>query len=85
MKSVFDPIYETQNLTEMLEEKELISALASALEKLSAEDIKLFYCLINKEQKKVIAEKLNITVDGVRYRELQLRKKLLLNKDLKDF
>ena len=84
-KSIFDPIDETENLTEMLEEKELISVLATALEKLSAEDLELFNCLMNKEQKKVIAEKLNITVDGVRYRELQLRKKLLSNKDLKDF
>lgn len=85
MKSIFDPIDETQSIAEILEDKELFSALASALEKLSAKDMELFYCLMYKEQKKVIAEKLNITVDGVRYRELQLRKKLLSNKDLKDF
>ena len=85
MNSIFDPIDETHNITEILEDKELISILSSALDKLSAEDKQLFSYLINKEGKKSIAEKLNITVDGVRYRELQLRKKLLANKGLKDF
>ena len=72
-------------ITEILENKELISIFASALQNLSTEDKELFNFLINKEKKSFIAEKLNITVDGVRYRELQLRKKLLLNKNLKDF
>ena len=85
MRSIFDPIDETQNITEIIEDKELFSILASALDKLSAEDKQLFSYLINKKSKRFIAENRNITIDGVRYRELQLRKKLLLNKDLKDF
>lgn len=86
MKSIFNPIDETENLTEILEDKELISILTSALDNLSDEDKLLFNCLIEKKAKNEIAKLLNLkSVDGVRYRELQLRKKLLLNKGLKDF
>ncbi|MFU0800235.1 MAG: Sigma-70 family RNA polymerase sigma factor [Xylanivirga thermophila] len=84
MESSFTPIDTSQNVLKIIEDKELMAALLVAYDGLSSEDKLLFNALINKEKKKVIAEKLNITVDGVRYRELQLRKKLLAHKDLKD-
>lgn len=85
MESSFIPIDESQDIFNILEEKEFMSILLVAYESLSIEEQELFNFLINKEKKKVIADKLKITVDGVRYRELQLRKKLLSNKDLKDY
>lgn len=85
MVSSFEPEDESQNIINIIGNQELITALSSALNNLSPEDKELFNFLLNNEKKKVIAEKFNITVDGVRYRELQLRKKLLSNKDLKDF
>jgi hypothetical protein len=86
MKSIFDPIDETQNITEMLENKEITTIILAAYKNLSNEDQLLFNCLIEKKAKQEIAKLLNLkSVDGVRYRELQLRKKLLLNKDLKEF
>ncbi len=85
LESSFTPIDESQDIFNILEEKEIMSILLVAYESLSIEDKELFNFLINKEKKKVIADKLKITVDGVRYRELQLRKKLLSNKNLKDY
>ncbi len=85
MVSTFDPIDDTQDIVEILENKDFLSIIASAVDKLNPEEKELFNFLLNKEKKKVIAEKFKITVDGVRYKELQLRKKLLLDKDLKDF
>ena len=84
MVSSFQPEDESQNIINIIENQELITALSSTLNNLSPEDKELFNFLLNNEKKKIIAEKFNITVDGVRYRELQLRKKLLSNKDLKD-
>lgn len=84
MVSIFEPIDESQNIINILEDQELQSILASVLDKLSPEDIELYQALLNKEKKKVIAERFDITVDGVRYRELQLRKKLLLDSSLKN-
>lgn len=84
MVSSFQPEDESQNIINIIENQELITALSSALNNLSSEDKELFSFLLNNEKKKVIAENLSITVDGVRYRELKLRKKLLSNKDLKN-
>lgn len=84
MVSTFEPIDESQNITEIIENEEFLSILAIALEKLSPEEKELFSFLLNKEKKKVIAESFNISIDGVRYRELQLRKKLASDKNLKD-
>ena len=83
--SFFTPADDSQDILNILEDKELRSILQSAFESLSFEDQLLFNCLIEKKSKKEIARLLNLkSVDGVRYRELQLRKKLLSNKDLKD-
>lgn len=85
MDSFFTPVDDSQDILSILEDKELGDILQSAFESLSFEDQLLFNCLIEKKAKKVVAKLLGITVDGVRYRELQLRKKLLSNKNLKDF
>lgn len=84
MMSIFEPVDESHNIIEIIKNEEFVSILNSTLETLSPDDKKLFDFLLNNEKKKVIAESLNITVDGVRYRELQLRKKLLSDKQLKD-
>ena len=85
MDSFFTPVDDSQDILSILEDKELRSILQSAFESLSFEDQLLFNCLIEKKAKKVVAKLLGITVDGVRYRELQLRKKLLSNNNLKEF
>ena len=83
--SLFTPADDSQDILNILEDKELRNILQSAFESLSLEDQLLFNCLIEKKAKKEIARLLNLkSVDGVRYRELQLRKKLLSNKNLKD-
>ena len=85
MDSFFTPTDDSQDILNILEDKELRNILQSAFENLSFEDQLLFNCLIEKKAKKEIARLLNLkSVDGVRYRELQLRKKLLSNKNLKD-
>lgn len=85
MDSFFTPADDSQDILNILEDKELRNILQSAFKSLSLEDQLLFNCLLERKAKKVIAELLNVTVDGVRYKELQLRKKLLAHKDLKRF
>lgn len=85
MESSFAPIDETQDIFGDIENKEFVAVLVEAYEGLSTEDQLLFNSLVERKAKKEIAKLLDITVDGVRYRELQLRKKLLSNKDLKEF
>ena len=85
IESSFTPIDESQDILAILEDKELMSALLVAYDTLSPEDKLLFNCLIERKTKKDIAKLLKLkSVDGVRYRELELRKKLLKNKDLKN-
>ena len=84
MDNFFTPADDSQDILNILEDKELRNILQSAFESLPLEDQLLFNCLIERKAKKDVAKLLNITVDGVRYRELQLRKKLLSNKDLKN-
>lgn len=85
MNSFFTPTDDNQDILNILEDKELINILQSAFESLPLEDQLLFNCLIERKAKKDVAKLLDITVDGVRYRELQLRKRLLANKNLKIF
>src|SRR5699024_12804685 len=83
--SLFTHKDETQNILEDLEDKELMTAILQAYGQLPFEDKLLFNCLIEKKAKKDIAHLLGLkSVDGVRYMELELRKKLLKNKDLKN-
>lgn len=85
MDILFTPTDDSQDIFSILEDKELKELIGLAFESLSAEEQLLFNCLLEGTAKKVLAELLGITVDGVRYRELQLRKKLLAHKDLKSF
>ncbi len=85
MSTFFTPADDSQDIISILQDKELDRLIKAAFENFSPEDQLLFDCLIKKEAKKVIANLLDITVDGVRYRELQLRKKLLSYKELKNF
>src|SRR5699024_12836857 len=83
--SLLPPTDDTQNILEDLEDKELMTAILQAYGQLPFEDKLLFNCLIEKKAKKDIAHLLGLkSVDGVRYMELELRKKLLKNKDLKN-
>jgi len=85
MDSIFTPTDDSQDIFSILEDKELTGLIRIAFDSLSPEDQLLFNCLLERKAKKDVAKLLKITVDGVRYRELQLRKKLLSNKDLKNF
>ncbi len=85
MATFFTPADDSQDIISILQDKELDRLIKVALEILSPEDQLLFDCLIERKAKKVIANLLGITVDGVRYRELQLCKKLLSYKELKNF
>jgi hypothetical protein len=83
--SFFTPADDSQDILNILEDKELTRLIRIAFDSLSPEDQLLFNCLLERKAKKVVAGLLGITVDGVRYRELQLRKKLLAHKELKSF
>ena len=85
MSTFFTPADDSQDIFNILEDRELKKLIKDAFESLSPEDQLLFNCLIERKAKKAVAKLLDITVDGVRYRELQLRKKLLAHKDLKRF
>lgn len=85
MDSFFAPTDDSQDIFSILEDKELTRLIRIAFDSLSAEDQLLFNCLLERKAKKAVAKLLGITVDGVRYRELQLRKKLLAHKNLKRF
>lgn len=58
-----------------------LAGLTCVLAQLSDDDRALIRFLLRKTRKSEIASYFNITVDGVRYRELQLRKKLDRNPD----
>lgn len=69
----------------VVENEELLSALASALDKLDGNELKLWEFLTRKTTKQAIADYFNLTLDGVRYREQRLYVKLRSNKALKNF
>ena len=85
METHFEPVDETADITEIIEDKHLLSTLFSALEKLSPEDRELWNLLKTKAKKKVIADKLNLSIEGVRYREKRLFDKLRSDEALKKF
>jgi len=72
-------------ITAIVEESELLTALFSVLDSLSPEDRELWGLLETKTRKQIIADKFNITVDGVRYREQRLFKILRSDGVLKSF
>jgi len=71
--------------TAIAEDRALLSALFAALDRLSPEDRELWDCLVKKVKKQKIADRFNLTLDGVRYREQRLFKVLRSDETLKSF
>ena len=76
---------ETADVLAILEDRERLSALISALNKLAPDDRELWNCLVNKVKKQDIADRFNITIDGVYYREKRLKSILRSDNTLKSF
>ena len=76
---------ETADIAAIAEDRELLSSLISALDRLSPDDRELWDFLINKSKKQAIADRFNLTLDGVRYREQRLFKILRTDATLKNF
>ena len=76
---------EATDIIAIVEDKELLDALISALDRLSPDDRKLWDFLNSKARKQVIADHFNLTLDGVRYREQRLFKILRSDGTLKRF
>ena len=75
----------TADILAIIEDQERLSALISALDRLAPDDRELWSCLVNKEKKQEIADRFNLTVDGVFYREKRLKSILRSDKTLKNF
>lgn len=66
---------------QIVEDMDTLAGLTCVLAQLSDDDRALIRFLLRKTRKSEIASYFNITVDGVRYRELQPRKKPGRNPD----
>ncbi len=75
----------TADTLAILEDQERLSALIFALNRLAPDDRELWSCLVNKVKKQDIAERFNLTLDGVYYREKRLRSILRSDETLKSF
>ena len=64
---------EAADILAILEDREQLSALISALNKLAPDERELWNCLAKKIKKQEIADRFGITIDGVYYREKRLR------------
>ena len=67
------------------EEKALLKALFSALDRLTPDARVLWDCLITETKKQDIADRFHITIDGVRYREQKLFARIRADKTLQSF
>ncbi|MPM89290.1 hypothetical protein SDC9_136398 [bioreactor metagenome] len=76
---------EAADILAILEDREQLSALISALNKLAPDDRALWDCLAKKAKKQDIADRFNITLDGVYYREKRLKSILRSDATLKTF
>lgn len=76
---------EAADILAILEDREQLSALISALNKLVPDDRALWDCLAKKAKKQDIADRFNITLDGVYYREKRLKSILRSDATLKTF
>jgi hypothetical protein len=81
----FDIADEAADIVAIVEDKEKLSILFVALAQLSSDDQDRWDFLVKNEKKQVIADRFGLTLDGVRYREQRLYKKLRLNETLKKF
>jgi DNA-directed RNA polymerase specialized sigma24 family protein len=64
---------ETADILSIIEDKERLDALLSTLDRLAPDYRELWDCLVNKIKKQDIADRFNITLDGVYYREKRLK------------
>ena len=69
----------------ILDDREQLSALISALNRLAPDERALWDCLANKVKKQEIAVRFGITLDGVYYREKRLKSILRSDATLKTF
>ena len=76
---------EAAGILAILEDREQLSALISALNKLAPDERALWDCLANKVKKQEIAVRFGITLDGVYYREKRLKSILRSDATLKTF
>ena len=76
---------ETADILAILEDREQLSVLISALNKLAPDERALWDCLANKVKKQEIADRFGITLDGVYYREKRLKSILRSDATLKTF
>ena len=76
---------ETANVLAIIEDQALLDTLVSVLDKLAPEDRELWNCLANKVKKQDIADRFNLTIDGVYYREKRLKSILRADTTLKTF
>ena len=76
---------ETADIHAILEDREQLSALISALNKLAPDDRALWNCLAKKVKKQDIADRFGITLDGVYYREKRLKSIIRSDAALKTF
>ena len=76
---------EAADILAILEDREKLSALISALDKLAPDERELWNCLAKKVKKQEIADRFGITIDGVYYREKRLKSILRSDATLKIF
>jgi len=76
---------EAADILAILEDREKLSALISALDKLAPDERELWNCLAKKVKKQEIADRFGITLDGVYYREKRLKSILRSDATLKLF
>ena len=76
---------ETADIHAILEDREQLSALISALDNLAPDERELWNCLVKKVKKQEIADRFGITIDGVYYREKRLKSILRSDATLKIF
>ena len=76
---------EAAEILAILEDREQLSALISALNKLAPDERELWNCLAKKVKKQEIADRFGITLDGVYYREKRLKSILRSDATLKIF
>ena len=82
---LIDVADEAAGILAILEDREQLSALISALNKLAPDDRELWDCLANKVKKQEIAVRFGITLDGVYYREKRLKSIIHSDAALKTF
>ena len=84
-KVFLEVVDETADVLAILEDRERLSALISALNKLAPDDRELWDCLVNNVKKQDIADRFKLTLDGVYYREKRIKSILCSNETLKSF